>query len=57
MWLDDIKQWTKLNRYEGIKRKAEDRKTWMIMLRQPSVQKMTHDVDDDLFTWITHSDK
>ena len=28
MWLDDIKDWTKLDSYASVKRTAEDRISW-----------------------------
>ena len=35
-WIDDIKEWTKLSDYHGIKRMAEDRNRWRVIACQPS---------------------
>jgi hypothetical protein len=36
MWMDDVRQWTKMKEYGEIKRSAEDREKWRTMARQPS---------------------
>ena len=40
MCLDDVNHWIRLNRYEEIKRKAENHTAWRT--RQPSTEKMSH---------------
>jgi len=46
MWLADIKNWSKLNTYEAIKRTAENRNEWKACMWKAS-QKTTAD-DDEL---------
>jgi len=51
MWLDDIKNWTNLERYEAIRRAAEDRCYWRACTAacQPS------ELEDDSWWWWSNS--